>query len=727
MNENVPVPIDRSSPRDLARVGEVLSPRPPAAPMDHVRRVLMILRRRWLPFLLVFLISLAVIGAYLMRRIPQFTATATMIVNSRVLNVQAKNEDVVPVNTAEDEAVNSEIEILQSTGVARRVIASMQAQRRDYGRIVTQYDTPPPPRAVLDATAGRVRVSRPGDTNVLAVSFTAADPQVAAQTANAFVTQYLALKADSRLGAARTADAGLRRELDALRGQVVQAEARVASYRRAHDLLSANGQTLTEQEQSVYKQQEATAQTQLAEERARLATARSQLRRGSSGDDVGEALGSSVVNQLRGQRAQAGARLAQLEARYQSQHPEVVRARQEVEEVDREIQAEIRRVVSNLEARVQVAQQRAGSAGGIAAASRGELAANTTASVELNELERRADALRTNYNTLLQRQTVVASQSVVADTDARPLSPALPPEQPSSPNRKLDALLAAAIAVLLAGGTVMALQLFDQRLISSREAEEALGLRHVVNVPSLNSVAIGEDKGIAPIDFVVDRPLSPLAEAMRSLLFAIENDGRGGGMRVVGVTSARAGEGKSTTAACLARVAAISGRRTLLIDGDIRRPSVAAIFGLVPTVGLTEVLAEEAQVRDALLRDERSGAYILPSLTQRFEHRHINSEANLHQFMSRLDQVFDLVIIDTAPSLAAVESRLLMNFVDQAFMVVRWKHTPVPVVRSALRRLAAVRVRVSGLIMAQVDMKAVAAYASDDVDHEYRSYGYPSA
>jgi len=726
VSEQVPVPVSKGLPRELARPVAPL-PQRQAAPVDHVRRVMMALRRRWLPFVLVFGVTLAGLIAYVLQRVPQFTATATLIVNSRVLNVQPKTNDVLPENSAEDEAVNSEIEILRSTGVARRVAATMQRRQPDYGRVVTQSKTPPSARAVLNATEGRLRVDRPGNTNVLAVSFTAAQPVIAADAANAFVAQYLALKTDSRLNAARSADQSLRGELDQLRGRVVQAEGQVAAYRRAHNLLSANGETLTEQEQSVYKQQEATAQTQLAEERARLATARSQLKRGSAGDDVGEALSSSVVNQLRGQRAQASARLAQLEARYQPQHPEVVRAREEVAKVDNEIQAEIRRVMSNLEARVQVAQQRAGAASGIAGVSRGELAANTSASVELNELERRADALRTNYNALLQRQTLVASQSVVADTDARPLSPALPPEQPSSPSRKLDLLLAVAIALLLAGGTVLLLQLFDQTLISSREAEEALGLRHVVNVPALASVATARDKGMAPIDFVVDRPLSPLSEAMRSLLFAIENDGRGPVMRIVGLTSARAGEGKSTTAACLARVAAISGRRTLLIDGDIRRPSIASTFGLSPSVGLTEVLAETASVRDALLRDERSGAYILPSLEQRFEHRHINSEQNLHYLMERIGQVFDLVIIDTAPALAAVESRLLMNFVDQAYMVVRWKHTPVPVVRSALRRLAGVRVRVAGLIMTQVNMKAVAAYASDDVDHEYKSYGYSAA
>lgn len=726
MNEQLPAVIDPYESRALARLGPAMQPRrePPA---DYLRRALAALRRRWLPALAMFVLVMTLATIYVVRQTPQFSATATLLVNARVLNVQAKDNDVVPVGSAEDRAVNSEIEIVQSTDVARRVVAAMQASRPDYGRIVTGSDTPPPERAVLDTTGGRLRVDRPGGTNVLALTFTAADPAIAAATANEFARQYLTVKVDHRLEAARVANQTLTGELDTLRARVVEADTAVAQFRRSHNLLSANGETLTEQEQSVYKQQEAVAQTQLAEERARLSTARSQLRSGSSGDDVGEALSSPVVNQLRGQRALASAKLAQLEARYKPAHPEVVRATQELHDIDLEIQGEIGRVMSNLEARVSVAQQRAGAASGIAGASRGELAANTASSVQLNELERRADALRTNYNTMLQRQTAVATQAVVADVDARQLSTALVPERPSAPNRKLDLALAFCIALLMAAGTVALLQLLDQTITSSRQVEDSLGVRHAVNVPTVASIAERPDRDMPPIDYVIERPQSALAEATRSLLLAVERGRHRDGMVVVGITSSQAGEGKSTTAACLARIAAISGRRTLLIDGDIRRPSVAGMFGLVPEVGLTEVLAEQVSFRDALLRDERSGAYILPSVVQPVDHRHINSHKNLRLLMSRLGDVFDLVVIDTAPSLAAVESRLLMNFVDQAYLVARWKHTRVPLVRAALKRLSAVGIHVAGVILTQVNMKSVAAYAVDDIDYGYVSYGYAAS
>ena len=691
---------------------------------DRIRKIFAVLRRRWLPFAAVLLTVIAAVAIYTLRQTPQFIATATLLVNSRVLNVTPKDNAVVPEESNEDRAVSTEIQILQSNEVARRAIAAVEKHYPKFDSMLTELPQPAARANILDAVNGRLRVGRPGATNVLEVSFRAADPVIAAAVANEFVTQYIAFKVEGRLGAARNADSGLRTELDRMRAGVESAEAAVADYRREHNLLSADGVTLTEREQSLYKQQDAAAQTALAEEQARLSTARAQLRRGSNGGDVGEALGSSVINQLRGQRAVASAALAQLEARYEPDHPKVVKAKRELADIDQAISSEIGRVVSNLEARVSVAQQRAGVASSISGRSRGELATNAAAAVGLNELERRADALRSNYAGMLARQTAVASESVVADIDARLLSSALVPKQPTYPNRKLNLVLGVLLGLVLASAVIAVLQLLDQKLVSSQEVEAALGVAHLVNVPSIASIAKPVDRAIRPADFVIDRPLSLIAEAMRSLLLMIERDGEPRSTRVIGITSARPGEGKSTVAACLARVAALSGRRTLLIDGDVRSPSVATIFGVTPRHGLLDVLTGQAALKDVLILDERSGAWLLPALPVPFKHEQINSDEALKALMARFTDVFDLVIIDTAPALAVVESRLLMSYVDRALLVVRWKHTPRQNARTALRRLQAIGVRPMGVIMTQVDMKAVAAYAVDDVDYGYLGWAY---
>lgn len=694
------------------------------SPVDHLRGMVGVLRRRWVIFVAVFVAVLGGVGVYTWRKAPQFTATATLQVNARQINTApSKDTDVLPQTSDEDRAVNAEAQVLQSDEVASRVVKAVSAKRPGFAAQITELPARAAAGAVLDTVESRLRIDRPGGTNILSLAFTAPDPAVAADVANEYAQQYLASKVDVRLGAARTADVGLRHELDRMRGEVEEAEGAVAAYRRANNLLSANGTTLTEGEQSLFKQQQATAQTQLAEEEAGLATARAQLHRGSQGGDVGAALSSPVIGQLRAQRALASAKLAQLESRYQSDHPQVMDAKREVADIDTAIRGEIGRVISNLEARVSVARQRAAAASGIASRSKGELATNADASVKLNELERRAEALRTNYAAMLQRQTAVASQAVVADVDARLLSPARVPSRPSFPNKKVSLALGTLLALLLAAAAVAIVQLLDRRMVASREVEQRLGLPHLVNVPTLSSITRPSERGQAPVDFVVDRPFSVMAESMRSLLLVIEKGTSHRAGRYVGITSAQPGEGKSTVAACLARVAAVGGRRTLLIDGDVRRPRVAATFGLEPRYGLLDVLAGAVPLKDALIEDARSGLWLLPALTQTFDHARINSEAAFRELMRQIENVFDLVVIDVAPALAAVESRLLMNYVDQAVMVVRWRHTPASVVRAALKRLNSIGVKPVGVVMAQVDMRAIAAYAVDDVDHGFRRWG----
>lgn len=697
----------------------------PAMPsMDHLRGAIAVVRRRWFIFALVFLTVLSGVAVYTLNKTPQFTAVATLQVNARQINTApSKETDVLPQTSDEDRAVSAEAQVLQSDEVAGRVVHAIGARKPGFAAALTGLPPRYAPAAILDTVESRLRVDRPGGTNILSLAFTAPDPVIAADVANEYARQYLASKVDVRLGAARTADEGLRRELERMRGEVERTEGAVADYRRAHNLLSADGVTLTERDQSLFKQQAAAADTQLAEERARLNTARAQLRQGSKGDDVGEALGSPVIGSLRAQRALASAKLAQLEARYQSDYPQVIDAKREVADIDIAIRAEIGRVVSNLEARVSVAEQRAGVASGIAGRSKGELAVNAGAAVRLNELERRAEALRTNYAGMLQRQTAVASQAVVADVDARLLSPARVPTRPSFPNKKISLVLGTLLALLLGAAAVAAMQLLDRRMVASREVEQRLGLPHLVNVPTLASITKPSERKTTPVDFVVDRPFSVMAESMRSLLLVIEKGTSHRAGRYVGITSAQPGEGKSTIAACLARVAAVGGRRTLLIDGDVRRPRVAAIFGLQPKLGLLDVLAGTVPLKEALVKDERSGLWLLPALTQSFDHARINSEAAFRELMRQIENVFDLVVIDVAPALAAVESRLLMNYVDQAIMVVRWRHTPASVVRAALKRLQSIGVQPAGVVMSQVDMRAIAAYAVEDVDHAYRKWG----
>ncbi|WP_380872505.1 GumC family protein [Sphingomonas sp. DBB INV C78] len=690
----------------------------------EVRRLFAILRRRWMVFAAVFLFVVFMVGLFTLRQTPLYAATANLIVNSRLVNVATKEKEVVPSASTDESAVDSEIQILKSPAVTNRVVEDLQLDRRpEFAKDVQQLSREDAIAAIGGMLRSQLLVERPGGTNVLAITYTSPDPVLAARVSNSVARQYLAVKANTRVQAAQMAGSGLGKEIDQLRGKLEAAERDVASYRAANNLLSADGVTLTEQEIALYKQQDAQARVALAEEQARLNTARSQMARGSRGDDVGEALNSPVVEQLRGKRAETSGKLAELQARYRPTHPDVVKAQRQLEDIDAAIQAEIGRVVSNLEARVSVAQQRAGTVSGISSGARGQLAASNAASVRLNELERRAEAYRSNYAAMLERQNAVSTQALVSDDDARLFSPALVPQQPSFPNKKLNLLLGALAGLIAAGLTVWLLHFFDRGLASSHDVEEKLGIPHVANLAEVRTIAEREDRDMPPIDFVVERPMALLAEAVRGLRLHIEKwEHEGPGGQVIGLTSASPGEGKSTLAVMLARVSALAGRRTLLIDGDLRRPSIAKLLNLKPKLDLEDVLNGKAWIEEACVLDEKSGAWVLPTIAKPFTHAEIVGREVMEVLLLEARRRFDLIIIDAAPALAAVDARALLQHVDAMLMVVRWNVTPLPMIRAALKKLRPLGIEPAGIVLSRVNMKAIAAYGVDDVDYHYRSY-----
>jgi succinoglycan biosynthesis transport protein ExoP len=701
----------RPEPETPDRSGEVL-------------RIIAILRRRWMVFTAVFLFVVVMVGLFTLRQTPLYSATANLIVNSRLVNLTPKDKELVPTASTDESAVDSEIQILKSPAVTNRVVEELRLyQRPEFAGDVRQLAREDAVAAIGGMLRNRLLVERPGGTNVVAITYVSPDPALAARVANAVARQYLVVKADTRRTAARTAGIDLSRDLDRLRAQLESAEADVARYRAANNLLSSDGVTLTEQEIALYKQQDAQARVSLAEEQARLNTARAQLARGSKGDDVGEALNSPVVEQLRGKRADASAKLAELQARYRPTHPDVVRAQRQLDDIDTAIQAEIGRVVSNLEARLQVARQRAGAVSGISGGAQGQLAANNAASVRLNELERRAEAYRTNYAVLLERQNAVSAQSLVTDDDARIFSPALVPQNPSFPNKMLNLLLGGLAGLVAAGVAVWLLHFFDRGLATSSDVEEKLGIPHLANLAEVASIARPADRDMPAVDYVVERPASLLAEAVRSLRLHIEKLGPDGqGAQVVGLTSSAPGEGKSTLAVMLARVSALAGRRTLLIDGDLRRPSIARVLELTPKLDLEDVLTGKNWIEEALIRDEKSGAWILPTITKPFTPNEIVGREVMEVMLIEARRRFDLIIIDAAPVLAAVDARALLQHVDAMLMVVRWNMTPLPMIRAALKKIRPLGIEPAGIILSRVNMKAIASYGIDDVDYHYHAY-----
>jgi polysaccharide biosynthesis transport protein len=703
-------------------------------PMDGVRRAIAAVRRRKWLFGLVFLAVLAVVLLFGFTRTKLYTATASMLVNERQLNVAEHGKDVLPdVSTAEN-AADTEVEILRSTAVAQGTVKALNlTENPAFAKGLAKLQGVDKETAATAILVKNLKIDRPGQSNVVTIAYTSPDPALSKAVADQVGHQYLNVKEQSRRSAVDQVDRGMGDELDKLRSQLEQADAAVAAYKGAHNLFdtgptaaAAGGaappsSSYTQQELSTYKQQQAQAKAALADAQARLAVARRQAQGGNAGA-AAPVLQSALVQQLRTQRSQLAATYADMQSRYQPDHPDLVRTKEQLDAIDKAIAAETSRQMSGLAASARVASAQLAQADATVAQTTGTLEADNKASVQLAELQRKADGLRETYQTLLTRRNSISSQALVADEDARIFAPAVLPLNPSSPNKPLILLIGLALAGIVAAATVWIVEAFDRKLISSADIEKQLGLPHIANVPEIASIASAEDRTIAPVDFAVERSASIYAESLRQIRLQLLRSGRSGPV-TVGLTSARPDEGKTTLAASLARVSAMAGSRTLLIDADVRRPMVARAFGITPKVGLVDVLRGKASIESALLRDEASGAYVLPSTTGSASSQDLFDPARFQGLLAQLGDRFDLIIFDSAPALAVADARLLLRQVDEVLMVVRWNHTPRQLANAALKRMRALDIEPVGVVTTRVDMQAVARFGHDDIDADYGSYG----
>jgi capsular exopolysaccharide synthesis family protein len=718
-----------------------------AANALDLRRWALVLLRRWRLLTAVALTIFVATAIVTMRATPMYTAQASVALDMRKENISG-NQQVLSDLPADSSVVDTEVEVLKSRQVADGVVRALDldhdpefngALRPPSGlgglvRGVKQLfgaATPPPRRlsasdvqrmhdGVVSNVLGHLSVQRLGVTYVININYSSASPTKAAAIANKFADLYLLSQLQARFEATQQATRWLNGQLDQLRQQVEQDEAAVQQYKIDNNLLSSTGTTLTEQEVSSYSQTLAQARAQVAEDEARLQAAKLQVNRANSGGDVGEALNSALIQGLRTQRAAISAQLAELQGRYGERYPDVVKAKRQLADIDTQIQQEVKTIIANLEAKVQVSREREAAVSGSLGGAKGTLAANNRAMVRLNELQRNAEASRTIYESYLNRYKETSTQTSLGQADARIISHATAPGGPSSPNVKHNLTLGLLLALAGGASAVLLVEILDAGLATADDVEKRIGVAYLGSIPTLASVAGDVDD--APIDYVVAKPLSSFSEAFRGLQAAIVHASVDEPVKLVAITSALPGEGKTLTATCLARTAALQGRRVLVVDCDLRRRAVNRMLHTEPKVGLLEVLNGEATLQQAIMVDEPTGAHILPLADSKFTPRDIFGSAAMDRMLAELRARYDLVILDTAPVLPVADTRVLAPKTDLVVFLARWRRTPEPAIEAAFRLLDVPNTRIAGLALTLVDMKQQSKYGYGDPGYYYTEY-----
>lgn len=722
-----------------------------------IHHILYVLRRRGRVFMAVAGVIFAAALLYTFSKVPLYTATAQVVIDPRKRDVAVvdPSEDRV-VGSLDSPALDTEVEVLRSPSLTRSVIEALRLdldpefnppakpQRAPpaflaalgafftdgkdrvsapSGRtqIVTGLDSEQARLAVARRVGTALTVTRAGSTYVINVAYSSTDPQKAARIANAYVSQYLDRQLDTKLDATRKANLLFNARLEDLRRQVQEADGAVESYKADNNLLSAGNFTLTEQEAQGLEQRLAEAREEVAAQEARIAIAKERLGRGGTGEDLAEILDSPVVQNLRGQLAEASKKVADLTTTYGSNFPDVQNALQQRAALEGQLRAEISRILSRMQSQARAARANRDALEAEVVKARQTLAVNNQAQVKLRELEQNAEAVRSLYASFLAGAKTTSTAEGLELTDARILSSAEVPGSPSEPRIPLYLALGFVMALLGGAAAVTAVHMLDTTLSTAEDIERKLNVPYLPAIPALSSLfgRIGLTRD-SPVEYVVKKPRSALAEAFRALRAALMLSGAHRVPKVIAITSALPGEGKTTTSLCLARILGLAGSRVVLIDCDIRRRH-ASPKSPMPHAGLVEVLEGRVELDEVLMRDAASGAFFLPIAPSIHEDEDIFSTTATKALLDELRERFDIIILDTPPVLAAADAMVLSSQSDLVVMLARWRKTPSKAVEAAIQSLISVNAVIAGVALTCVDQNKQAHQGYGDPGFYYDS------
>jgi len=702
------------------------------------------LRRRWALIIGVFLGCLIFTGLIIVSSTALYTATAEIVVDPGQRTEQAVPGTDLSINPAADGVIETEMERLTSRDLAGKVFDALHL---DQNRRFMREALDPPGRIgwaksllfpgaasaplpaldaatirakVIDRITANVTITRVSTSYAVAITVTEVDPALAARLANGYVDVYLSEQVGSKAGENRAAIEVLRRRVDELRSQAQADTEAVQQYRIRNNLLSQSATALTEQEISTYNQQLAAARAEAAEARARLAAARSQLAAGGSGR-VGEATASTVVSSLRSQRAGLSERVADLSNRYLDTYPDLIAARKQLTDIDQQIDAEVGRTLRALEARTSAADGRLVSLEGSLGSARGTLRGNNGALVQLDDLTRRAEASQALYDSYLNRFKEVVAKSGAEQAGARRLETATPPLRQSSPNIPLYAALGGLIGLLLGAVAALTLENAYRGLTTGSDVERELGVRYLGGVPMLRSP---NERASTASAMMTEHPGGMYAESLRGILAATRQGGASR-LKVIAVTAALPGEGKTSTAIGLARVAGMGGERVALVDCDAVKSRVADEIGIDKSrPGMRDLLLGKADLRSVEFVDPIGLVSVFAFTGPMAKGERMLDRSRLQQLLTGLREAYDLVILDCGPLLAIAESREIAALADHVIVVTRWRKTGANVVLAALKMLPWGAVRSVGVILNLIDIRRQARFGGNDATSFYSQYDH---
>ena len=566
---------------------------------------------------------------------------------------------------------------------------------------------------IVDNVLKNIHAEPANGTTVMRLHFISTDPELAQLGANELAKLYLEEQLETKQSASTQASEFLEEEVQRLRASVAEAEQRIQDYRRSTGLIEGP-EPIDAQQLSQLNTQLVLAQSERAQAEARLRQVEGLVNRDL--EAAAQMLDSALLATLRAREAELTRELAELSQEFGQRHPRMVSAQAELASLESRMQSEIRQITGRLRDEAQVLRSREAALQSNIERLQGQLATRGESEIELEALQRELNGDRELLETYLGRLKEIESQQKAQQPDARIIATAVVPEEPAYPNRLLIFGLAFFGATLLGSMAVFGLESLDHTYRSSEQIEDQLGLATLGLVPLITNL---DRRYGRPEDYVLDNPNSPFGEAMRSLRTAMLLTSAGAPPNTLLMTSSVPGEGKTSIAMCLARINARAGRKTLLIDCDLRRPRLHELTGISNQSGLSDLLLRQRELDDVLLADDRSGAAFITAGPSVPDPAALLASDRMRRLLKDASASYDLVILDSPPVLSVSDARVLSQLVDKTVFLVHWGSTRRHDVMMGVKQLIEAGADMAGIVLSQVNVKKHAGYGYRDSGYYY--------
>ena len=560
-------------------------------------------------------------------------------------------------------------------------------------------------------------------SSIVNVTYNSPSPQMAATIANSIAQHFVESNLTRRYEAAAYARQFLQTRLNQVRARLERSERAAVQYAQQQGLIKIRtGQGETASEQSILANDLASLSEQLALARSQRAQAEAQFRAGTGGNIAAQSLSNQTLSDLRKDRAELLGQLSKLESDFGPEYPTVVALRSQISELDRQMAREEGRVSSSVSQdlggryRQALATERALQArvDGL----KSQLLGEQGRSIQFNIIQRDVDTNRALYDALLQRFKEVGIAGGIGTNNISIVDKALPPTRPFKPNFPLNIAVGLILGFLCGAAAAVALENMEDAALQPGDVQRKLGVPLLGVTPRLT--------GAVEVLPALREPKSPLAEAYFSILTSLQFSTPHGAPKSIMLTSAQAQEGKSTTSLALALALVRVGARVLLIDADMRNPSIHKSFDRTLGTGLSNVLTGNGQLAGHIQDSGTPNLSLLMAGPIPPNPAELLSADAIVRVLDEASKLFDHVIVDGPPVLGLADAPLLSRAVEGTVLVIEAGRTPATRARHAIERLFAVRTHIIGAILTKFDLKTTGYGYGYGYGYEYH-YGNKEA